>query len=73
MRPDIEVVRALLSAVRVDYPDVKIKYAGAETAAVSLLGFEDKALLKLALHTEKFPHRRDARGRGFWVAAFPCH
>ncbi len=52
MRPDIEAVRALLKTVKADYPDVQIKYAGAEAAAVALLGFAQKPQLKLGLSFE---------------------
>ena len=52
IRPDVEDVRALLKTVRRDYPDVQIKYAGAEAAAVALLGFEKKPQLGLTLSFE---------------------
>lgn len=52
IRPDVEAVRALLKTVRRDYPDVRIKYAGAEAAAVALLGFEKKPQLELKLSFE---------------------
>lgn len=52
IRPDVEMVRELLLSVRSDFPDVQIKYAGAESAAVALLGFERKTKLELALRIE---------------------
>ncbi len=52
MRPDVDVVRSLLKTVRADYPDVQIKYAGAEAAAVGLLGFEQKPQLELTMRLE---------------------
>ncbi len=52
MRPDVDVVRALLKSVRADYQEVKIKYAGAEAAAVALLGFEQKPKLELMIRLD---------------------
>jgi hypothetical protein len=42
MQPDIVQVQAFLQSVRGAFPDVAIKYVGAEEAAVSLLGIEDR-------------------------------
>ena len=52
MRPDIEVVRGFLRRIRAEYPGVQIRYAGAEAAAIALLGFESKPQLRLSLRTE---------------------
>jgi len=52
MRPDVDVVRALLKSVRADYQEVRIKYAGAEAAAVSMLGFEQKPRLELTIRLD---------------------
>jgi hypothetical protein len=52
MRPDVEVVREYLRRVKVDYPDVLIKYAGAEAAAAATLGLENAPRLELALRLE---------------------
>jgi hypothetical protein len=42
IRPDVEYVRALLAKVKQDFPDVKIKYSGAQEAAIQHLGFAQK-------------------------------
>ena len=47
MRPDINQVRKMLRKVKQDFPDVNIRYAGAEEAAVSLMGYKGKSELKL--------------------------
>ncbi len=52
MRPDVEKVRALLRVVRPDFPDIQIKYAGAEAAAVALLGLEKEPKLELSISIE---------------------
>lgn len=39
MRPDVNFVRSMLGEIRREYPDVMLKYAGAEEAAISLLGY----------------------------------
>ncbi len=49
IRKDVDEVRKLLGVVKVGYPTVKIKYAGAEAAAIQLLGLQDKPQLELAL------------------------
>jgi len=49
MRPDIELVRSMLSASRKEFSDVKIKFSGAEAAAKSILGFDSCAPLKLGI------------------------
>lgn len=52
MRPDIDTVRQFLQIVRKDYPDVHIKYAGAEAAAIGLLGYEKETRLQLKIRLE---------------------
>lgn len=52
MRPDIHQVQAMLRHVKSDFPDVCIKYAGAEDAAVSLMGHCDKPAPKLAIYLD---------------------
>ena len=42
IRPDVRNVRSMLGAIRKQYPDVKLKYAGAEEAAISLSGYGEK-------------------------------
>jgi hypothetical protein len=46
IRPDIEYVISLLTKVRQEFPDVRIRYAGAEEAAIQLLGFAEKEPLQ---------------------------
>ena len=52
IRKDVDAVRKLLGVVKVEYPSVKIKYAGAEAAAVDLLGFQNKPRLELTLRLD---------------------
>ena len=47
MRPDINHVRTMLHNVKSEFPDVSIKYAGAEDAAVSLMGYGSKPAPKI--------------------------
>lgn len=42
LREDVNKARQMLSAVRGMYPDVKIKFSGAESAAKEILGYNDK-------------------------------
>jgi hypothetical protein len=42
IRPDVEYVRQLLTIVKQDFPDVKIKYSGAQEAAIKHLGLTEK-------------------------------
>ena len=55
MRPDIEAVCELLESTKSKYPDVKIKFAGAEEAALLLLGHINQTPpeLSLILHQNK--------------------
>lgn len=39
MRPDVNAVRSMLRDIKKEYPDVLLKYAGAEEAAISLMGY----------------------------------
>ena len=52
MEPDIILVREMIQKLKVEYPEVLIKYAGAQDAAISLLGWEDKKPLKLSANLE---------------------
>jgi len=52
MEPDVILVREMIQKLKVEYPEVLIKYAGAQDAAISLLGWEDKKPLKLAATLE---------------------
>ena len=47
MRPNVNLVRTMLRNVKSEFPDVSIKYAGAEKAAVSLMGYGNKPGPKL--------------------------
>ena len=49
IRPDVEHVRDMIALARKKYPDVKIKFSGAEEAARELGGFQDSVDLKLAI------------------------
>ncbi len=49
IRKDVASVRELLKKVKLNYPEVKIKYSGAEAAAIKLLGYEKKQKLKLSI------------------------
>jgi hypothetical protein len=50
MKPDIDYVREILQEVKSEFPDVLIKYAGAEEAAISLMGYKDKPVFKLVMN-----------------------
>ena len=50
MRPDVKRVQKLLQAAKKGFPNVLIRYAGAEEAAISLLGFENKIPPKLSIY-----------------------
>ena len=52
MHPDVDHVRALLKTAKADFPEVHIKYAGAEAAAIAILGFEQKPQLILKINLE---------------------
>ena len=47
MRPDVYQVQVMLREIKSEFPNVKIKYSGAEEAATQLLGFQDKEKPKL--------------------------
>ena len=49
MQPDIEHVQNLLRSVKNEFSDVTIKYAGAEEAAILLLGLEEKPAPELKI------------------------
>jgi hypothetical protein len=49
MQPDIEQVQNFLQIVKKEFPDVAIRYAGAEEAAIALLGFEDRPAPELTI------------------------
>ena len=42
IRPDVNLVRNMLSKVRGEFPDVLLKFCGAEEAASNLLGYNDQ-------------------------------
>jgi len=47
--PDVNYVRGILNEARVSFPDVLIKYSGAQEAAIGLMGYGGKKSPKLAL------------------------
>jgi hypothetical protein len=49
MRPDVNEVRSMLYNIKVEFPDVLIKYAGAEEAAILLTNNSDKPEPKLSM------------------------
>ena len=49
MRPDVNEVRSMLYKIKVEFPDVLIKYAGAEEAAILLTNNSDKPEPKLSM------------------------
>lgn len=49
MRPDVDSVRTMLTKVKSEFPDVSIKYAGAEEAAISLIGKANSPAPKLGI------------------------
>lgn len=49
IRPNVSTVREMLLEVRALYPDVLIKYAGAQQAAIALMDYENKPKLQLRL------------------------
>ena len=50
IRPDVEVVRAMLAAVRPEFPDVSLRFSGAESAARDLLNAPAEHAPKITLH-----------------------
>lgn len=52
MRPDVEAVRLLLAEVRPEFPDVVLRFAGAEEAARAHLGVADAQAPKLTMKLE---------------------
>jgi hypothetical protein len=52
MRPDINQVRTMLRKVKSEFPDVSIKYAGAEDAVVSLMDYGNKPTPKLSINLD---------------------
>jgi hypothetical protein len=49
MRLDVNQVRSMLGKIRKEFPDVLLKYAGAEDAAISLMDFGDLTPPKLRI------------------------
>lgn len=49
MRPDVNHVRSMLREIKKEYPDVLLKYAGAEDAARSLMGYGEQLPPRLGL------------------------
>lgn len=47
MRPDVNQVQTMLHNIKAEFPDVSVKYAGAEYAAVSLMGYGKKTAPRL--------------------------
>jgi hypothetical protein len=52
MRPDIHHFQSMLKSVRREFKNVLIKHSGAEEAAVSLFGWENKDTIMLSAHIE---------------------
>lgn len=52
MRPDVYQVQVMLREIKSEFPNVKIKYSGAEEAATQLMGFQNKEKPKLLLNLE---------------------
>lgn len=52
MRPDVEAVREMISAVRPGYPGVSLRFSGAEEAARDLLGVLEEPKPKLEISLE---------------------
>lgn len=52
IRADVENLRSMLTAVRTGYPDVAIKFAGAEAAARAHLALADRERLRLSARIE---------------------
>lgn len=53
MRPDINYVLDILNKIKVKFPDVNIKYTGAQEAAVALTSEQGYPQLRLEAHLEK--------------------
>jgi hypothetical protein len=49
MRPDIETVRNMLTTVKKEFPDVWVRFSGAEQAAISLLEVHDMPSLRFGV------------------------
>lgn len=49
MRPDIKYVQKMMRTLRSEFNDVQVKYAGAESAAISLLGWGNKEPIRLRI------------------------
>ena len=52
LQPDINHVRTMLRNIKADFPDVSVKYAGAEDAAVALMGYGNKPVPKLSIRLD---------------------
>ena len=52
IRPDVEAVRAMMREVRPEFPDVSLRFSGAESAARDMLGVSDLPAPKLSLALE---------------------
>ena len=52
MRPDVNRVQEMLGDIKSEFPDVLIKYSGAEEAAIALMKFESKPAPKLTLNLD---------------------
>ena len=50
MRPDVIEVRNMINEIKKEFPDVLVKYSGAEEAAISLMNYVDKPKPKLSLN-----------------------
>ncbi len=53
IRKDVRIVQDFLRDVRREYPQVLIKYCGAQQAAISLMGYESKQRLKLEINLDR--------------------
>ncbi len=49
IRRDVTAVRAMLAQIRPEFPDVAVRFSGAETAARNLLGISDRPAPRLSL------------------------
>lgn len=53
IRPDVEFVRAMLHEVKPDYPDVELRFSGAERAARDVLGVTGECAPELSIMLDR--------------------
>ncbi|WP_260260080.1 hypothetical protein [Vibrio intestinalis] len=53
IRPNVDYVRGIVESLRSEYPSVKVKFSGAEQAAVAVTGNTNQTPLKLAASIER--------------------